>query len=541
MTSGSTGDVSAGGISTLGAWYCASVERLKLPIGLQTFRRLRGEGHYYVDKTPHLLRMVEGGAHYFLSRPRRFGKSLLLDTVKELFEGSRELFAGLAADGVWDWDARHPVVKIDFGAGNFARPGELETRLDEMLTLMERAEGIDGDLVSPAGRLGQVLRELHRRSGRRVVVLVDEYDKPILDALEDPDLARANRDYLRGLYSVVKSCGEDIEFSLITGVTKFSKVSLFSGLNNLRDITLDRRYSDICGYTEADLDRVFAAELEGLDRNKIREWYNGYGWLGEETVYNPFDILLLFDTRKFKAHWFETGTPSFLVDNLVKRRVGPPELERMVATDELVSRFDVGDIATEALLFQTGYLTIVGERRRGERSFYELGYPNREVRESLNGSLLRHLTRDPQIVANGVRLYDLLEAGDFDGLKGLIHAFYAGIPHEWYTNNTIASYEGYYAAVFYAYFVSAGLDVRVEDSTNRGRLDMAVRFGGAVFVLEFKVVEQAGAGTALAQLHAKGYAEKYQGQGESVHLLGVEFSSASRNVERLDVCSGCAD
>ena len=535
------GKVAAGGIAPRGAWYGASVERLKLPIGLQTFRRLREEGHYYVDKTPHLLQLVKGGAHYFLSRPRRFGKSLLLDTVKDLFEGHRELFAGLAADGAWEWEARHPVVRIDFGAGSFARPGELETRLDEMLTLMERAEGIDSDLVSPAGRLGHALRELHRRSGRRVVVLVDEYDKPILDALENPDLARSNRDYLRGLYSVVKSFDADIEFSLITGVSKFSKVSLFSGLNNLEDITLDPRYSDICGYTEADLDRVFAPELTGFDRARIRAWYNGYGWRGTEKVYNPFDILLLFRTREFKAHWFETGTPTFLVDTLVKRRVGPPELERMVATDELVSRFDVNDIATEALLFQTGYLTIVGERRRGERGLYELGYPNREVRESLNGSLLRHLTRDPRIVAKGVRLYDLLEAEDFEGLRELIHGFYAGIPYEWYTNNDIATYEGYYAAVFYAYFAALGLDVRVEDSTNRGRLDMAVRFGGSVFVFEFKVVEQAGAGTALAQLRAKGYAEKYRGQGASVHLVGVEFSSATRNIERFDVSRACSD
>ena len=307
------------------------------------------------------------------------------------------------------------------------------------------------------------------------------------------------------------------------------------------NITLDPGYSDICGYTEADLDRVFAPELSGFDRARVRAWYNGYGWRGAERIYNPFDILLLFRTREFKAHWFETGTPTFLVDTLVKRRVGPPELERMVATDELVSRFDVDDIATEALLFQTGYLTIVGERRRGERSFYELGYPNREVRESLNGSLLRHLTRDPELLAKGVRLYDLLEAHDFDGLRDLIHAFYAGIPHEWYTDNTIATYEGYYAAVFYAYFVSAGLDVRVEDSTSRGRLDMAVRFGGSVVLFEFKVVEQAGAGTAMAQLRTKGYADKYRGRGESVVLVGVEFSSAMRNVERFDVLPGCSD
>ena len=299
------------------------MERLKLPIGLQTFRRVREEGHYYVDKTPHVLQLVADGAHYFLSRPRRFGKSLLLDTVKDLFGGRRELFAGLAAEEAWDWDAPHPVVRIDFGAGSFTRPGELETRLDEMLSVIERAAGIEGDPVSPVGRLEHVLRTLHHRSGRRVVVLVDEYDKPILDALENPQLARANRDYLRGLYSVVKSSDADIEFSMITGVSKFSKVSLFSGLNNLQDITLDPAYSDICGYTEADLDRVFAPELSGFDRSRVRAWYNGYGWRGEEKVYNPFDILLLFRTREFKAHWFETGTPTFLVDTLVKRRVGP--------------------------------------------------------------------------------------------------------------------------------------------------------------------------------------------------------------------------
>ena len=511
------------------------MQRLKLPIGIQTFREIREEGHYYVDKTPHILRLVEGGKHYFLSRPRRFGKSLLLDTLKELFEGNRELFGGLHADGRWNWDTRHPVLRISFGSGNFAATGELEARTDEMLGALAREHDAGGDYTTAAGRLACIVEAAHRRAGERVVVLVDEYDKPILDALEDPELARANRDYLRGLYSIVKDSDAHIRFSLITGVSKFSKVSLFSGLNNLRDITLDPEYSSICGYTESDLDAVFAPELEGLDRERIREWYNGYGWLGTE-VYNPFDLLLLFRTRRFRAHWFETGTPDFLLQTLLQRRVGPMELERMVATDELVSRFDVGNIATEALLFQTGYLTVVGEDSDVDgEPVYRLGYPNREVRQSLNRNLLQHLTRDGEETRKRIRLLELLRSRDFDGLKELFHAFYAGIPHEWYTNNTIASYEGSYAAVFYAYFASLGLDITAEDSTNRGRLDMALRFEGDVYLFEFKVVEQAGSGSALAQLKGKRYAEKYRANADRIHLIGVEFSSETRNIATFEL------
>ena len=394
---------------------------------------------------------------------------------------------------------------------------------------------LDAGRAEGPERLASYVEALHRRADERVVVLVDEYDKPILDALDNPNLARANRDYLRGLYSVVKDSDAHIRFSLITGVSKFSKVSLFSGLNNLEDITLRPEHATVCGYTEADLDEVFAPELPGLDRQRIREWYNGYSWLGDKKMYNPFDILLLFRTRRFQAHWLETGTPSFLLQTLLRRRVGPVELERMVATEELVSRFDVGDIATEALLFQTGYLTIVGERERRGRAVYDLGYPNREVREGLNDSLLRHLARDEKQVQNGDRLCDLLEDKDFEGLRKLFHAFYAGIPYEWYTNNAIANYEGYYAAVFYAYFASLGLDVSVEDSTNRGRLDMALRFDGDVYLFEFKVVEQAGAGSAMAQLKDKDYSQKHRASGERIHLIGVEFSSKTRNITAFDV------
>ena len=511
------------------------MQRLKLPIGIQTFREIREDGHYYVDKTPHILRLVEGGKHYFLSRPRRFGKSLLLDTVKELFAGSRELFAGLHAENHWDWEVRHPVLRISFGSGLFTEPDGTRRSFEAQMDRLAARLDLDAGRAEGPERLASYVEALHRRADERVVLVVDEYDKPILDALDNPDLARANRDYLRGLYGVIKDSDAHIRFSLITGVSKFSKVSLFSGLNNLRDITLDPRHATICGYTEADLDSVFAAELGGLDRRRIREWYNGYSWLGSERVYNPFDILLLFDTRRFRAYWFETGTPSFLLQTLLRRRVGPVELEHMVGTEELVSRFDVGDIATEALLFQTGYMTIIGERERRGRAVYDLGYPNREVREGLNDSLLRHLARDEKQVQNGDRLCEALEGNDFEGLRELFHAFYAGIPYEWYTNNTIANYEGYYAAVFYAYFASLGLDVSVEDSTNRGRLDMALRFDTDVYLFEFKVVEQAGAGSAMAQLKEKGYAQKHRAGGTQIHLVGVEFSSETRNITAFDV------
>ena len=511
----------------------------RLPIGIQTFREIREEGCYYVDKTAYIRRLLDEGKHYFLSRPRRFGKSLFLDTCKELFEGSEALFEGLAIHDSWDWSVRHPVVRLSFGKGNFKLPGYLHTNLMAQLDGVERDTGVKSAYATGPERLSHLVESLHRRAGQRVVVLIDEYDKPILDALDVPEVARANGDDLRGLYAVVKDSDAHIRFSFLTGVSKFSKVSLFSGLNNLTDITLDPRYSAICGYSDADLDTVFAPELPGLDRDAIREWYNGYGWLGEERVYNPFDILLLLRNRKFGAWWFETGTPAFLVETLFRRRVSSVVLDGMLGTDALLSAFDVDDIATEALLFQTGYLTIREETSLGGKALYRLGYPNREVRQSLNECLLEYLVRDAsRRTTNSVRLAELLESNDFDGMKALFHAFFASIPYEWYTNNDIARYEGYYASVFYSYFAALGLDITVEDSTSHGRLDMAVRFNGNVYLFEFKVVEMAGEGAAMAQLEARGYAEKYRGAGEPIHLVAVEFSRDTRNVVAFEVETG---
>jgi len=508
----------------------------RLPLGIQTFRELRELDCYYVDKTAFLKRLLDRGKYYFLSRPRRFGKSLFLDTLKELFEGSEELFAGLYVHERWTWSNRHPVVRLSFGGRHFGEPDNLDSNLAAQLDDIEVQAGVTPRYDTAPERFGYLIRALHRQTGQRVVVLVDEYDKPILDAMEDREVARANRDYLRGLYGVIKDSDAHVRFAFLTGISKFSKVNLFSQLNNLTDITLDPRYSSICGYTEHDLDTVFGPEMAGLDRDQVREWYNGYRWRGDEKVYNPYDVLLLLDSGEFAAHWFETGTPSFLVDKLFERRVSSVALDRMVSTAGLLSAFDVDRIGTEALLFQTGYLTITGEERLGGKTLYRLGYPNREVRESLNEHLLIHLVQDTaQQTANSMRLARLLAAHDCAGLQELFQAFYASIPYQWYTNNEIAEYEGFYASVFYSYFAALGYEIAVEESSSHGRLDMAVRAYGHVYLFEFKVAEMAPAGSALAQLQEQDYAAKYRDRSEPIHLVGVEFSRATRNVTAFEV------
>ena len=509
--------------------------RRKLPIGIQTFREIREEGCYYVDKTAWVLRLVDEGKHYFLSRPRRFGKSLLLDTIKELFEGSEELFRGLAIHDQWDWTPR-PVVRISFGSGDFAEPGYLREDMAAQLEDIEEQAGVGPGEANAPLRFRRLIRALHRRSGQRVAVLVDEYDKPILDALPVPDVAWANRDFLRSIYSVIKDCDAHVKFTLLTGVSKFSKASIFSGINNLIDLTLDPACSAICGYTDADLDTVFAPELSGLDRDEIRRWYNGYCWRGDEKVYNPFDVLLLFRSREFKAHWFETGSPKFLVDTLMRRRVPSIDLDGMVGNEALLSAFDVDEMAIEALLFQTGYLTVLDEEDRNGRIRYRLGYPNREVRQSLNERLLMVLLPDDSRQrADDGPLRELLAANDFAGMEALFRDIFAGIPYQWHTRNNIQEYEGYYASVVYSYFAAHGLDLVVEDSSSAGRADMTVRFNGAVYVFELETVPKGATGEAMRQLREKGYADKYRGLGQPVHLIGVEFSKEDRNVAAFEV------
>lgn len=513
-----------------------ALTRKKLPIGIQTFREIREDDCYYVDKTGMAVDLVRTGKAYFLSRPRRFGKSLFLDTLKELFEGNRALFTGLAADSLWDWGTRHPVVRISFGAGVVKSPAALADVLDGQLLSLELRCGLAQQHLSIRRRFSHLMEHLHLQTGQRVVVLVDEYDKPILDNIDNRAVALEVREGLKDLYSVIKDSDAHIRFAFMTGVSKFSKVSLFSGLNNLTDITLDAGYSALCGYTDADVDTVFAPELPDLDREKIRDWYNGYNWLGTR-VYNPFDLLLLFRSREFRPYWFETGTPTFLIKLLTERHFFTPDLARLQSSMALLSAFDVERIEPEALLFQAGYLTVLERTQPIPGQWvYTLGYPNREVETSLNAALLGGLGA-PERTSFEVRLklIDLLKAGNLAGLKALFQAFFASIPHQWYTSNPIAQYEGFYASVFYSYFAALGLDIRLEDSTSQGRIDMAVLFEGQVFVFEFKVVEMNPNGTALQQLKDMAYADKYRSRGEPIHLIGVEFSKASRNIVGFEV------
>ena len=504
--------------------------RRQLPIGIQSFRRVREQDCYYVDKTPHIRRLVDMGDFYFLSRPRRFGKSLLVDTLRELFEGNESLFRSLDIHDYWDWSIRHPVVRLSFD-GNYSEPGGLEGDIIEQLESIERHHNLSPALTSDTGsrRLRNILDRLHHATGQRVVVLVDEYDKPILDVIDKPEMATANRDYLRGFYGIIKGSAEHVRFVFVTGVSMFSRVSLFSGLNNLKNISLDPNYATICGYTDDDLDTVFAPELPGLDREQIREWYNGYHWLGDEKLYNPFDLLLLFDSRNFEPHWFETGSPTFLFRMMMEREVSPIELENLTTDIRQISSFDVDYIDIEALLFQTGYLTITGEERRGPRTLYTLDYPNFEVRQSLNDGLLGYVTgRRNETADRGDELARLLAANDFERFTDRLRSFFAGIPYQWQGTNGPARYEAWYAGMLYACFRTIGVDLRVEDSSSRGRADMAVLHGGQVFVFEFKMADgeddrDAAAEQAIKQIREKGYAEKYKNRNEPVHLIGVAF------------------
>ncbi|MEB3238557.1 MAG: ATP-binding protein [Candidatus Sericytochromatia bacterium] len=510
--------------------------RLKLPIGIQTFRKMREEDHYYVDKTGMALELVASGNCFFLSRPRRFGKSLFVDTLKELFEGNRELFRGLSAEDRWDWSVRYPVIRISFGGAALWTPEKLAGVVeDELLALEALLPGYQPH-VEPDRRLRALIKALHAHTGQRVVVLVDEYDKPILDSLADSDLARRMRDLLRDFYGVLKDLDAHLKFVFLTGVSKFSKVSLFSGLNQLRDITLDARWSALCGYTQTNLETIFAPELDGVDLDAVRRWYNGYNW-GGEAVYNPFDVMLYLEHRVFRPYWFETGTPAFLVDLLARQGFFTPRLERLRSSSDFLSAFDVDRIEPEALLWQTGYLTLHGTEHFDDgEPLYILGYPNREVELSLNRSLLLGL--GPTSDAVKEVQFDLPKAfrnGDLESCRAILHRLFASIPNDWFRNNPIAQYEGYYASVFYCHLAALGLDLRVEDATNKGRIDLVLKAPGRVFLFEFKVVETMPDGKALEQLRARGYADKYRQPDTMVTLVGIAFSKTERNVVGFEV------
>ncbi len=488
---------------------------------------------------------MRDGLHYFLSRPRRFGKSLLIDTLRALFEGRQELFQGLAIHDDWDWSISHPVLRLSFDS-KYNEAKDIERNVLAQLNVIERNAGLSISAIeSGPERLFDLLDRLHAKTGQRVVVLVDEYDKPILDVLNDPELACGNRDYSRGFYGIIKDSAQHIRFVFVTGISMFSKVSLFSGLNNLEDISLDPRYGTLCGYTDEDIDTVFAPEIDGLDREKIRTWYNGYNWLGDQQVYNPFDVLLLFRSRRFLSHWFKTGTPDFLFATLKANSIGPMELEGRIADETLVAKFDVDDISVEALLFQTGYLTITEEQQDDFDTFYRLDFPNLEVRVSLNRGLLAHLANNSQVPHQKARsLRTCLATNDFEGFGRDLKASLCSIPYQWHATGDLARFAAWYASLLHMSFRAIGVAVRSEEASSHGRADMVVEIGDQVFVIEFKMAKYAKEAredevakatekaltTAFAQLRKRGYGDKYCGSDRKVHLIAVACGRGERNL-----------
>ena len=508
----------------------------KLPIGIQSFVKMREDDFYYVDKTRMVVELVnKGGGYYFLSRPRRFGKSLFLDTLRQAFLGKKELFSGLYLEDHWDWSIRYPVIHISFGSGVMKDIEELTLVFQDILARIAEYEGLVLTSSALRSRFLETIERLYRKHHQKVVVLIDEYDKPILDNIDKPETAIAIREGLKNFYSVIKDSDEFLKFVFITGVSKFSKVSLFSGLNNLQDLTLDPMAATLCGYTHDELLHTFSDRLIGVDIEALKLWYDGYNFLGDR-VYNPFDILLFLDSKEFRNYWFETGSPSFLIKLISQNHYPMPNLERVEAFESLLSSFDIDRIHVETLLFQTGYLTIAEKSRIGGKIKFRLKYPNLEVKSSLADEILDYFTQVPsEKVDHQSMLYGMLQAGNIDALKKVFHAFFASIPNDWYRKNDFARYEAYYASIFYCYFTALGLDVTAEQMTNKGRIDMAVRLGSRVFLLEFKVVEIDGTpNKAIEQIRKMRYWERYIGKADEIYLIGVEFSSADRNIVGFD-------
>ena len=507
----------------------------RLPLGLQTFSEVRKLNCAYVDKTPMAVKLANEGKFYFLARPRRFGKSLFLDTLRNLFEGNRELFQGLYAESNWSWESRHPVIKLDM-SGDSDSVDALKSTLEGKL--LRAAKRLDINLSSasePAKLFEQLIYEAYERHGRQVVLLIDEYDKPIIDNIGEIELAQQMRKQLHSFYSVIKTADEYLRFVMLTGVSKFAKVSIFSGLNNLKDISLNSQYGSICGYTEEDLDEVFSDHLRGADRQQLRRWYNGYNFLGKEPVYNPYDILNFIDESQssdefqFENHWFETGTPTFVIDLLARDKVPAAQIEpQIVVGREILDSCPIDQIETTTVLFQSGYLTIDSADRSDPYAvIYKLVCPNYSVRSSLQKSLFKYYT-NYRVANYRSAMYHALRDAQLDTVESELTRLFASIAADNYRKNDIARFEGYYASVVYSFFAGMGLTVIAEDVANLGRIDLTIQLADHTYVIEFKVVKRKSkTNSALQQIINQGYAAKYSGK---VYQIGIEFSETKRNI-----------
>lgn len=507
----------------------------RLPIGVQDFRKIIENDFLYVDKTEYVHKMVSHPGAYFLSRPRRFGKSITIAVLQELYLGSRELFKGLWIEDKWDWEKKHPVIRISFKDLNFEQRG-LESPLADRMVEIAARYGIV--LKAPTAR--DRFRELATilSATAKVVVLIDEYDAPITHYLgKEVQQAIENRDYLRSFYSVLKEADHLLEFVFLTGVSKFSKVGIFSGLNNLQDLTFHPEYATMLGYTQEELehnfeDHIAATEAKmGLSREafmaKVKDWYNGYRF--EEnaaTVYNPVSLNSFFNVGKFENFWFETGTPTFLINIL--REQGLYEFDLEPKSQIEFGSFELDNLYPYGLLYQTGYLTI---QYRDEYGLYHLDYPNYEVRNSMLAYLLDAFggVRRGGGIVLAIQMEQAFMAHDIAKVIRILQGMFKGVPYQLYEKNP----ESFYHAATHLIFAYMGLRVHSEVCTSDGRADAVVETPDKVYVLEFKLDESAAA--ALAQIRQKRYHEAFWNLGKPVVGIGVNFSSSTRNIEEWAV------
>ena len=508
----------------------------KLPIGIQSFESLRSDGFAYVDKTRRVYDLAHNGRYVFLSRPRRFGKSLFLSTLKAYFEGQKELFEGLAiAELEQTWDS-YPVLYLDLNVGIYNSTQGLMEALKSSLSFMERKYGIAKDTDDNAQRFSTLIWNVAVKTGKKVVILVDEYDKPLIEAIDDEPLQQEFRNMLKAFYGNLKTCDEYIRFAMLTGVSKFSKISLFSDLNNLQDISLDERYADICGLTAEEIESTFSEHLEAFAQKEgttkadimeqMRKMYDGYHF-SENTskdIYNPFSVLNALSERTFRNYWFSTGTPSFLIKLLQN---GEYDLQDFSNGDLLASDLAAKESLRQepiALFYQTGYLTI----KRYEKEFgsYRLGFPNREVEQSFLKFLLPRFTGNTDNGASAFIEYFVrdLRKGDIESFLGRMRSFFANTPYE-----LVRDLENHYQTVMFTICRLLGYYTKAEYHTSNGRIDMVVKANQFTYVFEFKFNKTAQ--EALAQIDTKEYALPFQAEGQKVFKVGVNFSKETRNID----------
>ena len=515
----------------------------RLPIGIQDFVGIREEGYVYVDKTARIYELISGsGKAFFLSRPRRFGKSLLCSTLGAVFEGRRELFGGmkgqqpLAISSLdWEWKP-YPVIRIDLNPGNYsAGITELHATIKRDLELCARNYGIPFTGETIADCFARLIQALSREYDKRAVVIVDEYDKPLLNTIDAPETHALLRDALKGFYGVLKSCDQYLRFVFLTGVTKFSHVSIFSDLNHLSDLSLDPRYADICGITQEELERDFAPEIETvLSRNgksreayldDLRRFYNGYRFSERPlTVYNPFGLLNHFDkSGEFLPYWYDTGAPAFLVKLIAAEKISILDLNNMHIGYQEFSKFDIETMKAVPVLYQSGYLTIADYD--AERNCFALDYPNEEVRSCFARSLLELYLRVPSERAMPlcVRLPDALYDGEPGEALECLRVFFASIPYD-----IIGEEERYYQTVAHTVFTMLGFNCRSEVRIAAGRIDTLVETKKYVYCFEFKL--KGTAEEALAQIESKEYLLPWKGSGKTLFKVGVVFDRRQRNI-----------